>query len=478
MRTLVNKFIHKYENMTPVARAGVWFVICSMIQKSFSMITTPVFTRLLTQEEFGRYTVYMSWLQILTIICTLRLDYAVFNKGMSKFKEEKEQYTASMQSTTTILTLIVLVIYLIFRKHINELTELSTLVTLLMFAEILFTAAISFWMLRKRYDFRYREILVITIATSAANLVLGLIAVFAMEDRGLARILSCVLIQVCFGLCIYILNYKSSGRLAKWEHIKFAVLFNIPLLPNYFSSYLLEQSDRVMIQKMCGYDEAALYGVAYSLGMIVKIFVNSINNAVVPNQYRQLEEKKYGELKKQLLMLSFFLGGALLMYLTMAPELIALFAAKEYGEAVMVIPPVTLSVYFIFLYSLFSNIEFYYDANKIAVVISGIGAAINIVLNYLFIPVYGYVIAGYTTLFSYILFAVCHYLYVNHVSYKKEQCRVVGSPLLVVISVVILACGLVIGAIYEHTLLRYGVLVLLLAAFLIKRKTIMFMLKK
>ena len=67
----MKKFINKYKNLSPVARAGAWFVICSVIQKCFNMITTPIFTELLTTEEFGRYTLYTTWLQTLTIICTL-----------------------------------------------------------------------------------------------------------------------------------------------------------------------------------------------------------------------------------------------------------------------------------------------------------------------------------------------------------------------------------------------------------------------
>ena len=67
------------------------------------MVTTPIFTRILPTEEFGIFNTFQSWNMILTILVTLRLDYGVFNKGMSKYAEHREDYTATMQCLTTFL---------------------------------------------------------------------------------------------------------------------------------------------------------------------------------------------------------------------------------------------------------------------------------------------------------------------------------------------------------------------------------------
>lgn len=57
----------------------------------------------MTTEQYGQFNVYNSWLQIFTIITTLRLNYAVFNKGMSKYKDDRDAYTSTMQSLTFII---------------------------------------------------------------------------------------------------------------------------------------------------------------------------------------------------------------------------------------------------------------------------------------------------------------------------------------------------------------------------------------
>lgn len=449
------KIKEKYNSLSIAAKAGIWFVICSVIQKSFSLITTPVFTRLLTKEQFGIYSVYLSWLQVFTIVCTFRLDFGVFNKGMAKYRDNKEDYTSSMQGVTTVLTIAAFLIYLLFRKQINDLTELSTTITLFLFLELLFTPALNFWMIRQRYDFQYKGVVFITAAMSAANFLIGLAAVMCMKDKGIARILSCVLVQVCFGLIFYLVNLSKSKKVWKWEYIKFAIIFNIPLIPHYFSSYILDQSDRIMIQKMCGLEAAALYSVAYNVGLITKIIVNSINNALIPWQYRKLEKCQHKRVAGQMQSASIIMAFAFIIFIAFGPELIKLMASDKYYDAVKVIPPVAASMFFVFLYSVFCNIEFFYDANKAAMIISTIGAAVNVILNYYCIPRFGYSAAGYTTLFCYMLFAGMHYVYVNKVVKANTGSPLFSTPYLLVVSFVFLLLASVINVFYGNGFMRY-----------------------
>lgn len=63
----------------------------------------------------------------------------------------------------------------------------------------------------------------------------------------------------------------------------------------------------------------------------------------------------------------------------------------------------------IFAYSLYVNIEHYYKKTPYITVNTIIAAASNIVLNFIFIPRYGYIAAAYTTLASYFIsFCIAH----------------------------------------------------------------------
>ena len=55
-------------------KAGAWYTASSFLIRSIGLITTPVFTRLLTKAEFGLFNNFTSWLSIITIIVTLNLE--------------------------------------------------------------------------------------------------------------------------------------------------------------------------------------------------------------------------------------------------------------------------------------------------------------------------------------------------------------------------------------------------------------------
>ncbi|NSE01625.1 oligosaccharide flippase family protein [Fusicatenibacter saccharivorans] len=97
----MNKILKKYNDIPIAAKAALWFVFCNVLQKCVALITTPVFTRLMTPDQYGQFSIYNSWLQIFTIITTLRLNWGVFNKGMSKYKEDRDVYTVTMREYET-----------------------------------------------------------------------------------------------------------------------------------------------------------------------------------------------------------------------------------------------------------------------------------------------------------------------------------------------------------------------------------------
>ena len=103
-----------------------------------------------------------------------------------------------------------------------------------------------------------------------------------------------------------------------------------------------------------------------------------------------------------------------------APEIISIMAGEQYEVAIYVVAPVAMSLLLLFYCQLFINVEFYYEEKKM-LVYGSVGAAIlNIVLNYLLIPVFGFVAAGYTTLASYIVFALSNYYTMKLVLKKRN----------------------------------------------------------
>lgn len=108
--------LNKYKKMSVITKAALWFVICTMLQKCISFITVPIFTRLMPAEEYGLYSTYLSWYNIITVICTLNMHNCIYMNGISKAKTEKEKNDIAipMLSLSEVITVILFFIYFVF----------------------------------------------------------------------------------------------------------------------------------------------------------------------------------------------------------------------------------------------------------------------------------------------------------------------------------------------------------------------------
>lgn len=153
-KNIIKSLFSRYKSMPAAAKCSIWFAICSVIQKGISLITVPIFTRLLTTEQYGEFSVYQSWYAVISIFATLNLCAGVFNNGMTKYPNEREKYMSSMQGLSTVVTLLLFCVYLPLKDIINDLTGLSTLLMLTIFAECFAAPALAFWSARQRYEFK------------------------------------------------------------------------------------------------------------------------------------------------------------------------------------------------------------------------------------------------------------------------------------------------------------------------------------
>lgn len=481
MGGLIKKGINKYMSLPQAVRASFWSMICIATQKGVTLLSTPIFTRLLTREQYGVFTVYQSWYTILVVFATLNLYGGVYNNGLLKFEKNRNRFTSSIQGLSTTLTAGLFIVYLCAHDFFNELLGLSTIYVVAMFVEFLCVAALRFWENREKFSYRYRMIIVETMIIAFGCPLLGVISVMATDYKAEARVLSYVFVQVAVGLFFYIYNMVKGKVFFDKKIWKYALLFNIPLIPHYLSYMLLQQADRIMISKMVGQRYAAMYGVAYAIAIMMTVVNDAVNTSFVPYTYRALKKKDFKSIGKISNMLLLMIGLGCMLAIAFSPEIIALFAEESYSDAQWIMPPVAASAFFMFMYSLFCNIEFYYEKNKFVTVATCIGAAANIVLNYIFInwvealaPGKGYYAAGYTTLVCYMILALAHYLFYKRVIREKEPAikRIYDTRFIFFYSIVVLAAMVFITLLYPYRYVRYAIILAIVIAAIIKRKRI------
>lgn len=469
----MKKILNKYTKLPVQIRISFWFLICSFFQRAISVITVPIFTRLLTSSEYGEYNVFNSWLGILSIIVSLNLYTAVYEQGLIKFSDDKRELTSSFQGLVLTLTGCWFIVYILFREFWNSLFSLTTIQMMAMFVIMWTSSVFNFWALEQRVEFKYKALLLITILVAILQPGIGIIFVVFAKDKVTARIIGIALVQIVFYTHFFFVHLYKGKRFFSKRFWKYGVLFNLPLIPHFLSQVLLNNSDRIMINSIVGSAEAGIYGLAYSVAMIMILFNTSFMQALSPWIYQKIKEEKIESITPVAYSALILIAVVNLLLILLAPEAISLFAPAEYHEAIWVIPPIAMSVYLMFAYDLFSKFSFYYEKNLFVMCASISGALLNIGLNYIFLHLFGYIAAGYTTLICYILFAVLHYCCMKSVcnQYLDGKTPYELSKLLT-ISGCFMVLGFLFMCIYEWYLIRYGCLLIIVVVCIFKRKKI------
>ena len=427
----------------------------------------------MSPAEYGDYSVYNSWANIISVIVSFQLSYGVFTQGLVKYDTERGPYASSLQTLSLILCGGWTGVYLLFREFWNTLFGLTTVQMLLMLVTIWATAVFNFWAAEQRVLLRYKALVALTVAVSVAKPVVGIVFVYNADDKVTARILGIALVELVAYTALFF-NHLRKGKVFVskrfWKH---ALLFNAPLIPHYLSQTVLNGSDRIMISQMVSEESAGIYSIAYSVAQLMTLFSMAISQTMGLWVYQKIKEKNVHEIKNVAYGVLCLFATLNILLVAFAPEAVALFAPPSYYEAIWVIPPVVMSTLFVFAYDLFAKFGFYYEKTHYVTMATLFGAVLNIGLNYIFIGLFGYIAAGYTTLICYIVFSIAHYCFMMKICKKYlGGIRPFSVRILLGIAILFVAICTVLALTYNYPVLRYGMIFLIGVACIIARKRI------
>lgn len=471
---MISKLKNKYSRLPEEVKASFWFLLCAFLQRGIAVITTPIFTRLMTPEEYGGFSVFYSWYGIITIIITLNLFGEVYTRGLVTFDKDKEIFTSSMQSLMLTLVLIWAVIYFIFHDFINSALGLTSVQMLCMFLIIWSYSVFNFWSVEQRVKVAYKRLTALSTAVVVLVPFTQVIFVRYMEDKVNARIFGLVLVYMLFYPLLFVRHMRKGKTFYSAKVWKYALAFNIPLIPHYLSQTVLNGVDKIMIERMVGPGEAGIYSLANAISQIMMIFNSSLIQAFDPWMYKKLRNGEAAKLKKLAYPALILIAVLNLGLIALAPELVAFFAPPRYMDAVRVIPPAAMSVYFSFLYSFFVVFEFYYQKTQYITAATLSGALLSIALNYIFISMFGYQAAGYVRLICFIFFAAFHYFFMRRLIRENlGNMQVFDIRVLLLISAVFTVSGFVLLMTYDLPYVRYGIILIMMIAVLVNYRKIL-----
>lgn len=409
------------DNSSKVIKSGLWYTIANVSIRAVAIVTTPIYTGMLSTADYGRANTYNSWIDIFNVFTCLCIVYSI-GRAKLDFKDKFDEYMSALQSLSSSFGLVVLTFAFIFRNQLSAWMEYEVPLVMAMFVYLCISPSVEYMMQKCRYQYKYRENIAISVITCVGQvgLSIGLMLLFN-NQRYIGKILGVILPTFVMGIVFYIRFLTAGKTFYNKEYWLYALKIGLPMIPHALALILLGQMDRIMIKNICGDAEAGLYTFGYSFATLLMIFTNAIGQAWVPWFNDTLyagDRESIKQVQKKMVWLGCFLS---LGFITVAPEALMLlaFSSKDYWVAKVVVPPVVLGTLAQYFYTNYVNVEIFSKRTSIIAIGSCIAAAINYVLNAIFLPVYSYTAAAYTTLASYIILMIMHFVMVRFVIKEK-----------------------------------------------------------
>lgn len=403
-------------NAGTVIKAGIWYTLSSFLTKGVAFITTPIFTRLLSSNDYGEYSNFVAWAGILVIVATMEM-HATVNRARYDY-DNLDGYLSSVAITGTIVTTVLWGIVQLFPDFFCRFFSMDMPYINILFITTMVSPALQLLQAKNRINYKYKTYVALSFGSVLLSTLVSLGLVLLMQNKLAGRIIGHYGSVFVIDLCVYIyIIYK--GRQFKWSECKYALLICIPMIPHLLSKYILNQSDRIMIKQFCGASDTAFYSLAYNCAMIPIMLATATNVAWSPWSSEKIHEGKYETVRKASYYYILLFYCVVLGIFVLGPEVVLILGGEKYAEAVNVLPPVVMGAAFQFLYNLYVSLE-QFAKKTVGMAFGTIAAAlINIGLNWLLIPRYGYIAAAYTTLVGYACLLVIHFFLAKRTGYSR-----------------------------------------------------------
>ena len=446
-------------------KAGSLYLIGNLFNNGIAFLTIPIFTRILSTYDYGIINTYSSWAGIFSMILGMTLHMAI----RAAFIDYEEKIDGFM-SSITVLTLVstVIISTLIFTSIIVAKIDIKFTLVALCLIQGFSSAIISNYSMYLMMKYKYKARTLLLILPNLVTTIVSLIAILYVfeSNKYLGKIIPSSLTSLIIAIVLLALIFnKKTGSLTT-KYWKYALGVSLPMILHGLSLNILGQSDRIMLTALVGASETGVYSLIYNFSMIANVVVVSLAGVWVPWFTQKMKNREIELINEKVKLYIRIMTVVIVSIILISPEVLRILAPKEYWHGEMIIPPIIISSYIIFIYTLYVNVEHFHKKTRHIAVNTIIAASSNIVLNLIFIPRYGMYAASLTTLVSYSLSLYLHYKYSRKIEEELFPIKIIMKYLLVVL----IATGgfyLISG----FATIRWGLFVILSLSVIIKFKS-------
>lgn len=406
--------------MNKYYKSGVGYTIGNFMLKGMAFITVPIFTRIMSTSDYGVFNTYTAWISVLSVLVGFNLSISIRNARID-YKERYEEYKSSVLSLSFIIFLIMSIVIILIHKYFYKFFDAPNFIIYIMIIQSFAMFLITYYQTILNQNFKYKSYLVISFINVILGVVLSIFFIlkFTNVSSFIGRVIGGFIPLVFIGVFVIYKIFSHNKTIYNKEFWKYALLISIPIVPHTLSNVVLSQSDRILIGSINGAEAVGLYSLIYNISMIINILWMSLDSVWVPWFCNKMAEENYKLINKVSIKYTELFTYVTLGVLYVSPEIVKILAPAKYWSSLDIVSPIVVSGYFIFLYSLPVNVEYFFKKNIFISIGTLVCGGVNITANIFLLPIYGYKVAAYTTLISYMFLFTFHWIISKRIFSKK-----------------------------------------------------------
>jgi O-antigen/teichoic acid export membrane protein len=352
----------------------------------------PLYTRTLSQTEFGIYVIVKTNAEIFSYLLYFGLPSAI---ARLYFQYRNENRHVEYLRSVIFFYLMILVIGTgvfgmwgdrIWRALSPTVPSYPYLWISLTLAAIGFFATLGpLWL---RLEARARAFATLQVCTSLVLAALAAINLVFLHQR-LYGLFTAMIASSVFSATALVWLFRGRFRFRlKLRHITESLQFAAPIFVGYVAYFVLNRISTVMLQRFLPVDQVAIFGLAQQLAMIITISATAFGKAFQPAVYGAERSEAYRmveETGKTFILVMIGLTSVMLLF---GNELLWAIAPKNYSTGSEILSLLVFSG-FIYSFGLISDTAMLYARKpNTSMVVSVVGALVSLLLSVLWIPIY------------------------------------------------------------------------------------------
>ena len=408
------------------------YLIPVIISSLIPLLTLPVFTRILTKEDFGVfalaqiYAVFMSGLANFGLIVSYERNFFQYRDQ----KKASELLYSTLIFVITVFSVFVFLTYL-FKSHISSLIIGTSQHSSLLFWAFCAVGFASFKTYYLTYFKNIENAKSFTRYTIYESLIGAFSSLFLVAYLRIG-VIGLVWGQLLASFIIFIILTTNFLKILpfsfNWLILKESLKLSYPLTPRVFIGVIGQQFDKYMIGLLATIGGVGIYSIGQRISYMVFTYMTAIQNVYAPQVYRRMFDKaeKGGEsIGVYLTPFAFLSIAAALMISLFSEEIISILTPKSYHGAIDIV--IILSMFYGSMFFGKQPQLIFVKKTHITLLLSIVAIALNVGLNIPFIMKWGVIGAAWATLLAGLISGAISLVVSQHYYKIKWEYKKVGA---------------------------------------------------